>query len=126
MKEANIIKKFKDKLSGHWTGIENSTTSGVPDYSASRNGHMCWIEFKRLYGCDIIVRPLQRNWMVREVRHNTRVFVAWWDEGPVILQAELLVSMDATMKGGKLHYAVDDHPLAVRGWDNIDDILFKD
>ena len=126
MKEANIVKKFKDKLSGHWTMIENTVSSGVPDTMASRNGHMCWIEFKRLYNRDIILRPLQITWMIRELRHNGRICVAWWDQGPVVLIAEHLIKMDSKQKGGKLYYDVVDHPCCIHGWDNIDNYLFKD
>ena len=126
MKEANTVDKFKAKLDGHWTGIENSTTSGVPDYVAARNGKMYWVEFKRLYGCDIIVRPLQRTWMIRELRHNTRTCVAWWDQGPVVLLSRHLMDINPVEKGGKLHYNVADHPHNVYGFLAIDKLLFKD
>jgi hypothetical protein len=126
MKEANIIKKFRDKLPGHWTSIENSVTSGVPDYVASRSGQLCWIEFKRLYNCDIIVRPLQRNWMIREVRHNPNVWVAWWDDGPVIIRADLLLKLNGVEKNGKIYYDVVDNATCVTGWDNVDKHLFGD
>ena len=126
MKEANIIKKFRDKLPGHWTSIENSVTSGVPDYVVSRNGHMHWIEFKRLYGYDIILRPLQRNWMVRELRHNQHVWVAWWDDGPVVINAEILLQGEAKEKGGKLYYDVSDCPHIWFTWAEINQVLFED
>jgi hypothetical protein len=106
MKEANIIKKFREKIPGHWTSIENSVKSGVPDYALSHNGDMCWIEFKRLYGCDIILRPLQRVWMLRELKHNTRVFVAWWEDGPVLVRANYFLELPFEEKRGKLYYDV--------------------
>ena len=126
MKEANIIAKFRAAMPGHWTSIENSVTSGVPDYVASVNGHMCWIEFKRLYGCDIILRPLQRTWMVRELRHNGRVVVAYWDEGPTVILARHLMNMEPTEKGGKLYYDVLDYATAIRGFEDIHKYLFED
>lgn len=125
MNEANTVKKFRAELSGHWTMIENSITSGVPDVSVSRNGQACWIEFKRLYDCVIIVRPLQRNWMIRELRHNTRVYVAWWDQGPVVIRADHLMKLEPKEKGGKLHYDVVDQACCVTGWKAVDSLLFE-
>lgn len=125
MKEANIIKKFRDKLPGHWASIENSVTSGMPDYIVSRNGHMCWIEFKRLYGRDIIVRPLQRNWIIREVRHNGQVVVAYWDDGPAVIIGRSIVTGEHREKGGKLYYNVDQFDV-IDNWSDIDYYLFED
>jgi hypothetical protein len=123
LKEANIIAKFRDKLPGHWTSIENSVTSGVPDYVASRNGVMCWIEFKRLYNRDIIVRPLQRNWFARERRHNLNACLAWWDDGPVICMVDEFTTAKPKEKGGKLYYDTDQL-IVVSGWMEIDNQLF--
>lgn len=99
--------------------------SGVPDYVVSLNGQACWIEFKRLYNRDIILRPLQRVWMKRELKHNTSVYVAWWDDEPCIMSASTLLKLEPEEKRGKLYYNVCNHIHTVYGFNNITERLFR-
>ena len=124
MKEADIARHFRNNLSGHWTMIENTVSSGVPDALLSNKGKMCWIEFKRLYGCDIILRPSQHVWIYKELRHNGRIMIAWWDNGPVAMPARALYTMNPEKKRGKLYYDVKNSEHGIRGYINIANYIF--
>lgn len=125
MKEANLKKQAKHKLSGHWTDIENSVSAGIPDTAVTRNGVLQWIEFKRLYGSVIILRPLQRVFAEREVRNGGDVLFMYYDDGPSVITARSLLNMKPKIKGGKLHYDVVDLEFTIHGWTDIDYTFFR-
>jgi hypothetical protein len=125
MKEATLSALCKKRLPGHWTNIENAISSGVPDVLASRNGYMAWIEFKRNYRGDIILRPLQRVWAEREIRHNPSVYIMFHEDEPIVIPFKCMSPLDPVIKGGKLHYRLYDLEHAyIVGWEEIDQELF--
>jgi len=60
-----------------WTSIESAMTSGgIPDCNYCMDGVEGWIEFKKMSGWRVPLRPDQIGWIMRRSRHGGRVFIA--------------------------------------------------
>lgn len=120
MNELRYKKLFTKFWPGQVTSIENSIASGTPDTVVSFDGAMAWIEFKTIHNRDIIVRPLQRNFIKKEFRVGGRVYISWHGETePCMIRGETILEIDYKLKGGKLHYPVKELYPMYRGWDEI-------
>jgi len=68
---------FAKNIAGHWQSVETFATGrGVPDANYCLDGAEGWVEFKRVNGWQVEVRPEQVAWAERRRRNGGRVFLA--------------------------------------------------
>ena len=79
MIDGNLRKIFRTKLNAgfHWQSIESPLTSGgIPDSNACCDGREFWVEFKKVKGWRVTMRPEQIGWLERRARVGGRCFIA--------------------------------------------------
>lgn len=84
MTESSLYKRLKRHLpQAHFTRLENSISSGVPDVYVTMTTSMWW-ELKVLQGLTIGVRPLQFIWAKRNYDAGARnLFFVWAEDNDV-------------------------------------------
>ena len=79
MIDGGLRKIFRQKLTigFHWQSIESPLTSGgIPDSNYCGKGIEGWVEFKKVKGWHVVMRPEQIGWAERRTRAGGRVYVA--------------------------------------------------
>lgn len=128
MKEDKLYRELKQWVGGHWTRIENTVTAGIPDTAVAVAGHVWWIELKTLYRRDTIyLRPAQRIWLIREVRHCTMngICYAVDDEPHFVMGTDVAKSGEFKLAGkGRLAYKINQwEDVSIKGWEQVTDLL---
>jgi len=73
--DGNLLRIYRDHLQGHWQSLE-IIGSGVPDANYCLCGADGWVEFKKVYGWQIKMAPVQVAWAEQRLRAGGRVFLA--------------------------------------------------
>lgn len=77
-KFCGLVKKSLPQV--HWTRIENSVGSGMPDLNGCINGIEFWVELKLVLPAGVLLRPMQYAWSHVRHRYGGRIFILAMDE----------------------------------------------
>ena len=128
-----IERKLQAQLKKHWapshfTIIENSITSGMPDVNVIKDGKCVWIELKRYYQPGhLFMRAFQRVWMSRALKNGYDTPILWYpDNGMLTLAWWSDVSKwNHKPKGsGKVKVFIEPNEITRGSFSEIENILF--